>query len=96
MKPEITNLINQLKSILDDALFLNGQSKEWSNQMSLLGNVPELDSMSVMNVVAAIKANFGVFMEDEDINAEVFATLESLALYIKIQLLKSNQLMEIF
>ena len=89
MKPEITNLANQLKIILDDALFLNGRAKQWNNQMSLLGNVPELDSMAVMNVVEAIKKNIGVFMEDEDINAEVFATLESLAVYVSQQL--SNQ-----
>ena len=55
-------------------------------QMSLLGNVPELDSMSVMNVVAAINMKFGIFMEDEDINAEVFATINSLAIYISEKL----------
>ena len=86
MNPEITNIINQLKSILDDALFLNGQSKNWNNQIPLLGNIPELDSMSIMNVVAALKINFGIFIEDEDINAEVFATIESLAIFINEKL----------
>lgn len=90
MKTETISLLSQLKSTLDDALFLNGQTKDWSDQTILLGNIPELDSMSVMNVVAAIKKEFGVFMDDEDINAEVFATLESLALYIESQLAIAN------
>ena len=38
--------------------------------------------MAVMNVVAALKINFGIFMDDEDINAEMFATIESLANFI--------------
>ena len=79
MNTKTIGLINQLKPILDDALFLNGRTKNWGNQMSLLGNVPELDSIAVMNVVSALEVNFNIFIEDDDINAEVFATLESLA-----------------
>ena len=79
MNTKIIALINQLKPILDDALFLNGRSKNWGLQMSLLGNVPELDSIAAMNVVSALEDNFNIYIEDDDINAEVFATLESLA-----------------
>ena len=79
MNTKTIGLINQLKPILDDVLFLNDRTKNWGNQMSLLGNVPELDSIAVMNVVSALEVNFNIFIEDEDINAEVFATLESLA-----------------
>lgn len=95
MKPEAIKIINQLKLTLDDALFLNGQTKEWSHQMNLLGNVPELDSMSIMTVIAAIKKDFGIFIDDEDINAEVFATLESLSSYIYSQLSSANQALEV-
>ena len=91
MKQEIINLVNQLKPLLDDALFLNGRTRQWGNQMSLLGNVPELDSMAVMNVVSALEVSFSIFIEDEDINAEVFATLESLANYVS-QKVEQNQL----
>ena len=82
MKPEILKIVIQLKSVIDDALFLNGRSKQWGNQMSLLGNVPELDSMAVMNVVSGLEINFGIIVDDEDINADVFATLESLAIFV--------------
>lgn len=87
MNLEIIKLVAKLKSILDDTLFLNGQTKNWSNQMSLLGNVPELDSMAVMNVISALEVNFEIFIEDDDINAEVFATLESLAIFVHQKLI---------
>lgn len=86
MKPEILNIVMRLKTVLDEALFLNGRAKQWSNQMSLLGNVPELDSIAVVNVVSAIELNFSIFFEDDDINAEVFATIETLAVFIKEKL----------
>mgnify|MGYP001587539017 CR=1 FL=1 len=82
MDNAIKNITSQLKSLLDEVLFLNGQTNQWSDQMSLLGNVHELDSMSVMNVISAIEIKFGIFVEDEDINADVFATIESLAKFI--------------
>ena len=82
MNAATKNIINQLKTVLDEALFLNGRTKQWGDQMSLLGNVPELDSMAVMNVVSAVEIKFGIFVEDDDINAEVFATIESLAIFI--------------
>ena len=82
MNIEIKKIIDQLKNVLDEALFLNGRAKQWGDQMSLLGNVPELDSMAVMNVVSALEIKFGIFVEDDDINADVFATIESLAKFI--------------
>jgi acyl carrier protein len=90
MNTKIIALIYQLKPILDDALFLNGRTKNWGNQMSLLGNVPELDSIAVMNVVSALEVNFNIFIKDDDINAEVFTTLESLANLIYEK--KNNQM----
>ena len=86
MNITLKNITNQLKTVLDEALFLNGRTEQWSDQMSLLGNVPELDSMAVMNVVSALEIKFGIFVEDDDINAEVFATIESLALFINQKL----------
>ena len=82
MSTTLKNITNQLKTVLDEALFLNGRAQQWGDQMSLLGNVPELDSMAVMNVVSALELKFGIFVEDDDINAEVFATIESLAKFI--------------
>lgn len=78
MSEQFNNVFEQLKNILDDSLSLQGRTKDWTIQMPLLGNLPELDSIAVMNVVVGIENYFQLNIEDEDINAEVFATLESL------------------
>jgi len=44
----------------------------------LLGNIPELDSMAVVNVIAALEEGFGIFFEDDEVTAEMFETLGSL------------------
>lgn len=82
MNKGIIQIVEQLKSVLDSALFLNGRALHWGNQMSLLGNVPELDSMAIMNVVSALELNFSITIEDDDINADVFATIETLANFV--------------
>lgn len=45
---------------------------------ALLGSIPELDSMSVVAILAAIEEQFGIAIPDDDINADVFATVGSL------------------
>ncbi len=82
MNNNISQLIEKLKSVLDAALFLNGRALQWNNQMSLLGNVPELDSMAIMNVVSALELNFNIIIEDDDINADIFATIETLTIFV--------------
>jgi acyl carrier protein len=78
----IKHITTQLKTVLDDALNLNGHTKQWSDQICLLGNIPELDSMSVVNVILALEKKFDLFIEDDDINTDTFATIESLAIFI--------------
>ncbi len=82
MNKDILQIVEQLKTVLDSALFLNGRALLWGNQMSLLGNVPELDSMAIMNVVSALELNFKITIDDDDINADVFATIETLASFV--------------
>jgi acyl carrier protein len=89
MKNEMNLIIEQVKGVLDSALFLNGRALLWGNQMSLLGNVPELDSMAVMNVVSALELKFSITIEDDDINADVFATIETLT-FLVCQKLENN------
>jgi acyl carrier protein len=49
----------------------------------LLGSVPELDSMAVINVVAALEDHFGIAVEDGDISAQRFATVGSLTEFVQ-------------
>jgi len=45
----------------------------------LLGSLPELDSMAVVELVAALEEHFGITVDDGDVTEDVFATVGSLA-----------------
>jgi acyl carrier protein len=49
----------------------------------LLGSVPELDSMAVINVIAALEDHFGIAVEDNVICVRHFATVGSLTEFVQ-------------
>jgi len=51
--------------------------------MPLLGAVPELDSMAVVNVITALEEQFGFTIADDEIGAAMFATLGSLTDFVE-------------
>lgn len=53
-----------------------------SEQTGLFGNLPELDSMAVATVLTAIEDQFGILIDDEDVTADLFATVGSLAAHV--------------
>ena len=65
-----------LREILAQAMGIN--TSRFGADTALLGAVPELDSMSVMEVVMAMEQRFAVDLADEDLDADVFASFGSL------------------
>jgi acyl carrier protein len=47
-----------------------------------LASIPELDSMAVVALLVELEDRFGITIEDEDVTAEVFETLGSLATFV--------------
>lgn len=47
-----------------------------------LTSIPELDSMAVLELVVELEQRFGIEFEDEDVTAEHFETLGSLAAFV--------------
>jgi len=45
----------------------------------LFGSLPELDSMAVVELVAALEDHFGITIDEEDVTEDVFETVGSLA-----------------
>ncbi len=44
--------------------------------------MPEFDSMAVVAVVTAIEDEFGIVIDDDELSAEVFATVGSLSDFV--------------
>lgn len=80
------NIDKQVASILDQALGLNGRSSNLKSESPLLGALPELDSMAVVSILTSLEEHFGFTVEDDEINADTFATLGTLTTFVEQKL----------
>jgi acyl carrier protein len=77
-----TSNFEQVRAVLRDALQLGARGDRLTRATALLGSLPELDSMAVITVIGALEEKFGISVDDDDISAETFATLGSLADFV--------------
>jgi acyl carrier protein len=74
-----TDTLDAVRSVVIEILGVEDRAESITAATPLLGSLPELDSMAVLEVVAALEARFGITVDDEEVTAEVFETLASLA-----------------
>lgn len=72
----------EVAGILDDVLSLGGRAKRLQADSPLLGAIPELDSMAVVGVIAALEDRFGFTVDDDEISGATFATFGSLVEFV--------------
>ncbi|HEY5799586.1 MAG TPA: phosphopantetheine-binding protein [Burkholderiaceae bacterium] len=72
-----------LRQLLTATLNLGARGQALQADTELLGNLPELDSMAVMSIAAALEERFDIEIDDDDISARTFATLGSLAALVE-------------
>jgi acyl carrier protein len=75
----ITTTTEDVKAVLVSVLGIEDRAASINAGTPLLGSLPELDSMAVLELVAALEQKFGVAIDDDEVTAEVFDTLGSLA-----------------
>lgn len=79
--------LDEVRNLLGDVLSLpESTTRSLTEQSALLGSLPELDSMAVVNLIAALEENFGITVEDDEIGASTFATLGSLASFVRTKM----------
>lgn len=78
--------IEEVKNILSDVLSLGERKNVLKEDSLLLGDLPELDSMAVVNVITALEDHFGISVDDDEISAKTFETLGSLAQFVEQKL----------
>ena len=74
--------LTRIKTILRDTLNLGDRADKLQADTPLLGGIPEFDSMAVVSVVTMIEDEFGIAIDDDDLSADVFATVGSLADFV--------------
>ncbi|MEH6648943.1 MAG: acyl carrier protein [Motiliproteus sp.] len=72
---EITKELLQAATARADAV-------QWVLETPLLGHVAELDSMAIVTFFTALEDDHGVFVDDDEVSAELFETLASLTAFV--------------
>lgn len=81
-----TDTADAVKAVVVDVLGVEERADSITAETPLLGSLPELDSMAVLEVVAALEARFGITVDDDEVTADVFETLGSLAALVDAKL----------
>ena len=76
------DLQKEVRDILRDVLSLGPRADRLEPGSALLGAVPELDSMAVVGVIAALEDRFGFTVDDDEITGATFATFGTLVDFV--------------
>lgn len=82
----VTQVEHDVKDVLVKTLGVEDRADTIDASTPLLGSLPELDSMAVLELVAALEQRFGITVDDDDVTAEVFETLGSLTQFVQEKL----------
>jgi acyl carrier protein len=74
--------LDHIRTILGDVLALPNAAA-LTEQSALLGSVPELDSMAVVNLIGALEEHFGITVDDDEISASTFETVGTLVDFVR-------------
>ena len=80
------NISQEVLRVVDEVLSLNGRSATFTRETPLLGAIPELDSMAVVTLITSLEEQFGLVVDDDDIDGSTFATVGSLSDFVASKL----------
>lgn len=73
---------NEVLSLLDEVLSLDGRALTFEADTPLLGSVAELDSMAVIAVIQEIELRFDIIVPDDEVDGSSFATVGSVVEFV--------------
>jgi acyl carrier protein len=76
-----TQTTQRLADVL--AELLGGDPGRYTPTTELFGSLPELDSLALVELITVIEDRFGFEIDEDDITAEVFGTVGSLAAHVE-------------
>jgi acyl carrier protein len=78
-------IVDGVRDVLVRVLEIEDRAAEIDSDTPLLGELPELDSLAVVELAQALENHFDVVLDDEAFTGEVFATVGTLARFIADQ-----------
>lgn len=76
-------------AIIDESLALDGRALKFGPDTPLLGEVAELDSMAVVDLIGLLEERFGIAFEDDEISGATFETVGTLVRAVSGKLAES-------
>lgn len=76
-------MLEEVRAILGESLQLGPRAQKLQPQTPLLGNLPELDSLAVVNVITAIEERYAVVIDDDELSADIFRDVGSLMAFVE-------------
>lgn len=80
------DLANIIPRILSAQLGPAYPASSFRADTALLGEIPELDSMAVVGILAAIEDETGISIPDDEVSADAFATVATLEAFVRGQM----------
>lgn len=81
-------LLDEVKNVVGRALQLGDRVGKMDASSALLGALPELDSVAVVDLITALEQRFDITVADDEIGAATFETLGSLTRFVERKLLR--------
>ena len=80
---DANDIDRQMRRILVDVLGVAPATAEALTENSpLFGALPEIDSMAVAGLLTEIEDRFGILIDDDEVDAELFATFGNLVSFV--------------
>ncbi|MFN7149492.1 MAG: acyl carrier protein [Microthrixaceae bacterium] len=77
--------VEGVKKVLVTSLGIEDRESSISAATPLFGEMPELDSLAVVELAAALEDHFGITINDDDFTGELFETVGTLAAFVESQ-----------
>src|SRR5215470_17245451 len=76
-------VLDDVRMVVGSTLQIRDRVQSMDAAAPLLGAVPELDSIAVVNLITALEEHFGITVADDEIGASAFETLGSLTRFVE-------------
>lgn len=77
---------DSVRQVLVESLDLPVEPAELGWETELFGNLPELDSLGVVALVAALEDRFDIVIEDDEFGEELFETVATLTTFVETKI----------
>jgi acyl carrier protein len=79
---QVASVVDDVRMVVAEVLGITDRAAALTAATGLMGSMPELDSMAVAELLAAIEERFGVDVDDAGLTGDVFDTIGSLAAFV--------------